>query len=206
MPNVRGRRVVIVGDSLSAAAGAPGGELAAELRAAGATVLVNARVGRSAHSFYAAEASQLDDIVQFQPELAIVWLGTNDCGQRPSVIAQRMAQLRDDLGELGAEVWAFGPAQLPARLAGCRPAVVSTMATVFGPRFIDTAALEGTKMVGRTADGVHFTRAGARALGERMASAFLDADVGGRLLVELGLALGLVLGALALRGGGAVGV
>lgn len=182
MPPVRGLRIVIVGDSLSASAHAPGRVLGDRLAADGATVTVNARVGRSANNFYGREdwRQQLQQIAAAKPDVAIVVLGTNDIGLTMSVDQQRMAQLRDALRAAGADVYAFGPPAFPpgSRLEAGQPQVVAMMRGVFGAdRFLDltptTRDLVGSKH--RTSDQVHFTAAGGDVAGQRMADQFRQA-------------------------------
>lgn len=190
MPSVRGKKVLILGDSLSAAAAAPGGQLAAHLQAAGGDVRVNAKVGRSAISFHRepTHAAQLGEIHAWDPDLVVVALGTNDIGYAAGANRAAMIQVRDQLGRGGADVWAFGP---PSFAPGARDGgdeVAATMKDVFGARFLDarplTADLTGT--LHRSADRIHFTTAGGKLAGQRMAARFVDAG-GARL--GLGVAL-----------------
>lgn len=172
---------MVVGDSLSAGPHTPGQVLADRLAAQGATVAVNARVGRSANNFYGREdwRAQLAQIAAGHPDVAIVVLGTNDIGLAMSVDAQRMTQLRDALAAAGADVYAFGPPAFPpgTRLVPGQPQVVQMMRGVFADRFIDltpiTADLVTSKH--RTGDQVHFTAAGGDIAGQRMADQFLQA-------------------------------
>ncbi|MCC7024613.1 MAG: SGNH/GDSL hydrolase family protein [Thermomicrobiales bacterium] len=180
---IRGQRVVIVGDSLSAGPHTPGQVLADRLAAAGADVRVNARVGRSANNFYGREdwRGQLQQIAATHPDVAIVVLGTNDIGLSMTVDAQRMTQLRDALAGAGADVYAFGPPTFPpgTRLVAGQPQVVRMMRDVFGgDRFIDLTPLTADLVTSqhRTGDQVHFTAAGGDVAGQRMADAFLRAS------------------------------
>lgn len=178
MPDVRGKRVLIFGDSLSAGTVSPGAVLAQHLNASGATVRVDARVGRSAYNFYGREdvRARLEAARAFDPDIVIVVLGTNDIGLSMKVDGQRMTQLRDELRQTAEEVWAFGPPSFPASGPGSTqhagaPAVVAMMRSVFGRRFIDLRPASADLVdvgTSRTSDGVHFTGAGARTLGERM--------------------------------------
>lgn len=180
MPPINGLRIVIVGDSLSAGPHTPGQVLADQLSVRGATVTVNARVGRSANNFYGREdwRAQLQQIASARPDVAIVVLGTNDIGLSMAVDGQRMTQLRDALAGAGADVYAFGPPAFPpgSRLVAGQPAVVAMMRGVFGARFHDltprTADLVTTKY--RTGDQVHFTAAGGDVAGQRMAQTMID--------------------------------
>ncbi len=204
MPDVSGKRILIVGDSLSASSAAPGGILAARLRGAGATVTVDAIVGRSARSFYAAAdaAARVTAAWDVRPDLVIVSLGTNDIVVGAATDQASMQRLHDDLEKGGAQVWAFGPPAFAAghRLEAGEPQVVSMMRGVFGDRFIDTRPLS-SDLVGtnqRTADGIHFPASSAKVLGERMAQRFLDAGAGG-LPIGWGILAASVIGYLLLR-------
>ncbi len=192
MPEVSNRRVFILGDSMSSGASSPGGVLAKQLTAAGATVKVNAKVGRSAWNFYGSEdaAAQLAAASAWRPHLAIVQLGTNDIGLSLSVDRNRMIQLRDDLARGGADVWALGP---PAFAAGVSEAhgvdaVAAMMKDVFGSRFIDMRSMTKdllTTSQGRATDGVHFTADGGGIAGRRAASAFMNANDAGITLLAV---------------------
>ena len=185
MPDVRGLRVLVFGDSLSAGQFSPGAVMAQKLGAAGATVKVDALVGRSANNFFGREnaAAHFADAKAFDPDLVIVELGTNDIGLSMTVDQTKMTQLRDGLARTGAEIWAFGPPQFPSKTfqAGA-PAVVSMMRSVFGSRFIDLRPETSDLLVvrkDRTADGIHFTAAGGATLGARMAARFQHASESG---------------------------
>lgn len=182
MPDVTGKRVVIVGDSLSSAATAPGGVMAQALREHGATVTVNAKVGRSARSLYSSEGGSFGGIPT-AGEIAIVVMGTNDIVVGAAPDKASMQRLRAELGAGGAEVWAFGPPAFAAghRLESGEPAIVNMMRGVFGARFIDLRPLS-SDLVGsgqRTSDGIHFPASSGKVLGERMAKRFLEEGTGG---------------------------
>lgn len=194
MPDVSGKRVFILGDSLSSGSSSPGGVLARELTLAGAKVQINAKVGRSAWNFYGREdaAGQLADALAFGPDLVIVELGTNDIGLGMAADRVRMIQIRDAMATKGAKVWGIGPpafdrtgsAQLDVDL------VTAMMGDVFSPRFLNWQALTSdmTTSPMRTSDGVHFTAQGAELAGKRLAREFLSAHEGGGAgLVTLGL-------------------
>jgi len=189
MPDVRGKRIVVFGDSLSSGAGSPGAEMAAALQAGGAAVQVNARIGRSAHNFWTREdtATQLAAIQAFRPNLVIVELGTNDIGLAMSVDRAQMQKLRTALAANGAEVWAFGPPAFRPELGLDSGAaeVVTMMLSVFGNRFIDLRRSTRDMLTaerGRAADGVHFTSAGGEQLGKRMADQLVDATSSNALI------------------------
>lgn len=189
--NIRGERILILGDSLSAlppytttkptivdlapgtTATSPGGVLGKQLLAQGAqAVRVNARVGRSAISFINLEnglAQIASDIAAFRPTKVIVFLGTNDIdrGVTPDALARTttaMRGIRDAFKLARAEVVALGPPSYKqARYTDGAPAVLATMQNVFGAdRVLDLQPLVPDAQ--RTTDGVHFTPAGAQAL------------------------------------------
>lgn len=204
MPGVKGKRVVVFGDSLSADPSSPGGVFAARLRASGADVMVDARVGRSAINFYDREdvGAHLAAIRAFAPQLVIVELGTNDLGRDPARDLDAFARLRVDLGQGGAPVWAFGPPTFPSVGKGSEngpavPAVWGTMKAVFGDKLLDLRPLTRDRVPagtnGRTGDGVHFTAAGGKIVGERMADVFLSAGSGGVLIALAVLAAAAIL-------------
>lgn len=186
--NVRGERILILGDSLSAlppytttqptivdllpgtTATSPGGLLGKQLLANGAqAVRVNARVGRSAISFINLEngLSQIaSDISQFRPTKVVVFLGTNDIdrGLTADALARTsaaMRAIRDAFKLARAEVVAIGPPSYDnAKYAAGAPTMLATMQNVFGTdRTLDLQPI--TPMAQRTSDGVHFTAAGA---------------------------------------------
>lgn len=177
--NVRGRRVLVLGDSLSASSSAPGGVLGKYIRNAGAAdVRVNGKVSRSAVNFFAGTNGEngalvLANEVALRPDVVIVWLGTNDLGLSASVDAAAFARIRDAFRAIGAEVWSIGP---PAFATSTRTVqavtVYGTLSSVFGAdRVLDSRPL--TADVQRTADGVHFPAASAATVGARLAAALL---------------------------------
>lgn len=196
MPNVAGKRVVIFGDSLSEGAGSPGAALGAQLGKAGATVLINARIGRSANNFYGREdvAGQLASIAAFHPDIAIVELGTNDLGLNLTVDGQRMSAIRDALaGPRKIPVYGFGPPAFPDASSNAQAIdVVNMMRAAFGSRFLDLRSITSdilSTATGRAGDGVHFTSVGGAVVGGRMAQTFLAADSGNAasLIVAFGI-------------------
>lgn len=184
MPAVRGKKVLIFGDSLSSGSISPGGVLGRELSAAGATVKINAKVGRSAWNFYGREdhAAQLAAIRAWEPDLVIVMLGTNDIGLSLDADRDKMFDLRNSLAHGGdTEVWGIGPPSFASkeRQEGA-DAVTAMMRPIFsGDGFIDWRALSHDQTTtGRTSDQVHFTAAGAEVAGKRLAKQFLEAGGG----------------------------
>jgi len=189
--NIRGERILILGDSLSAlspytttkptivdllpgtAATSPGGLLGKLLLAQGAqAVRVNARIGRSAISFINGEnglAQVASDIAAFRPTKTIVFLGTNDIDRGVSADALArttiaMRQIRDAFMYAGVDVVALGPPSYRnGKYSAGAPAMLATMQNVFGTdRVLDLQPL--VPKAERSTDGVHFTAAGAQAL------------------------------------------
>lgn len=146
---------------------------------AGAIVQINARVGRSAHNFWGREdaAAQLAAIRAFDPDLAIVELGTNDLGLSMTVDRQQMLKIRDALADTGAAVYAFGPPSFASSTSSDQAVdVISMMSSVFGSRLVDLRPLtRDLTTTGRTGDGVHFTAVGGAVVGKRMADSFMSA-------------------------------
>lgn len=189
--NIRGERILILGDSLSAlppyttakativdllpgsSASSPGGVLGKQLLANGAqAVRVNARVGRSAISFINLEnglAQIASDISGFRPTKVIVFLGTNDIdrGTTPDALLRTttaLRSIRDAFTRVGAEVFALGPPSYHnGKYTTGAPAVLATMQNVFGAdHVLDLQPIVPTAE--RTTDGIHFTAAGAQAI------------------------------------------
>jgi lysophospholipase L1-like esterase len=195
--NIRGERILIFGDSLShvgpdagpaivditsSVTSSPGGILARDLLMGGAqAVRVNAKVGRSAKSFWGAESGTsltARDQSEFRPTKVIIWLGTNDIdrGLTPDALmatATAMTQIRDAYRSMGAEVYAFGPPSYSnIHYNSAAPAMLDTVRGVFGAdRTLDIREL--TTDAPRTSDGVHFTTAGAKLVGSRLAQALI---------------------------------
>jgi lysophospholipase L1-like esterase len=180
--NVNGKKILILGDSLSASASAPGGVLGAQLRAAGGIVRVNGRVSRSAENFFSGKngedgAQVLAAEASYRPDIVVVMLGTNDMGLNPSADALGFQRIASAFPQ--AQRWAIGPPAF-ARADYTREAAVVyvTLASVFGAdRVIDWRGLSVDQVAApaRSGDGVHFTSAGARVAGERLAAAVLAA-------------------------------
>lgn len=171
--DVAGHRILLFGDSLSAGAATPGTRALDWLTRAGAAATrVDARVGRSAHNFYAREdhAALLRADVAWRPTIVVVWLGTNDIGLNLEVDEARLAAIRDTFA--GARVVALTPPLFPAvpRLRDGRDDVVAMIRRTF-PEVIDVGPL--TPVQGRSSDGIHFTAAGAELLSVQIARALL---------------------------------
>jgi lysophospholipase L1-like esterase len=173
----QGKRVAILGDSLSASASSPGGRLAAELEELGAVVLVRAQVGRSAYNFYGREdaEAELRGLTGWQPELVIVQLGTNDLGIGAPGSRAHWQRLGADLA--GQHVMVLGAPSFPGRadLARRLPELYALQETTFPGQVIDSRPLTSAR--GRSNDGVHFTAQGAAELGHAWREA-LEAELG----------------------------
>ena len=198
MPAVRGKRVLIFGDSLSSGESSPGDSMGRVLSATGATVHVNARIGRSANNFWGREdvIEQIGECRAFRPQVAIIQLGTNDLGLNMTVDREQMTKLRDALTIDGTVVYAFGPPTFPDQASNEQAKdVVDMMSSVFGNRFIDLRPMTRdmlTAAAGRAQDGVHFSSKGGKVLGDRMAQSFMSADSGGNASLVLALGLGIL--------------
>lgn len=180
----RGRTILIIGDSLSAAASAPGGVLAAELRRRGAAeVRVDAQVGRSAVNLWTGTNGETGASIAAEanrrPDIAVIFLGTNDAASGVAAAADE-AGFRRIVGSFapGTAWWAVGPPAFPQRpdIEARAVPVYATLARVFGAaQVLDARPL--TPAAGRTRDGVHFTRAGAKTFGQAIAAALAPETV-----------------------------
>lgn len=174
---------VTANDSNVALSSAPGAVLAASLRdgthgAHALAVRINARVGRSARSFMTSEdhTALIANDLLFHPTKVIVMLGTNDIdrGVTPAALEltkEAMRQIRDAYRGMGADVIAIGPPSYPsAHYAAGAPAMLAAIREVFGAEnTLDAQPL--TVDAQRANDGVHFTKAGAIPVGDRLAIA-----------------------------------
>lgn len=220
---VAGERILILGDSLShhgldsaspvwdvnvgsaRASGAPGDLLASMLLEAGAqAVRVNAKVGRSAISFWSNEPG--DQLVAsdatWRPSRVIVMLGTNDTGRDLGKTEEAMTRIRDAYRNMGAEVYAIGPMTYVGRGATLNvPAarVYEVMQRVFGASRTIDARPYTTEFLGtRAADGIHFTAQSAAALAQRLLPEVQNIDsliarMQRRPLVSMGIGFGVVM-------------
>jgi lysophospholipase L1-like esterase len=203
--SVDGQRVLVFGDSLShpgpdagpstfdvreadpmfAQSSAPGAVLAASLLRGVNThgqkaraARIDARVGRSARSFFGREDAQalLASDADFRPTKVIVMLGTNDIdagtsGAALDLTKDALRKIRDAYRGMGAEVVAIGPPTYPNDhyTQGAAP-MLAALRDVFGAdRVLDIRSL--TPGASRTKDGIHFTQAGAALVGPRLAQA-----------------------------------
>ena len=136
--SVDGKRILILGDSLSMLPNTPGGHLARRLADSGAIVEVNAIGGRYAGSFLKGTncdnggpggakrcdpgpgADQLaTTIAGFDPDVAIIMLGTNDlcnvsAGGSEKSQLDAMSKIIKQLGEAGVKVVGVGPPAFPS--------------------------------------------------------------------------------------------
>lgn len=200
--DVRGKRVLVFGDSLThrggradpdgvpalpgvARSGSPGDLLASHLLAAGAgAVRINGRVSRSAINLWRSNngedgAAVVAAEAAARPDIVIVFLGTNDLGMNATADAAAFGRIAAAFR--GAQVWAVGPpAFARADLNAQAAVVVRTLQGVFGAhRVIDLRPLTADIVVpaqGRAGDGVHFATAGAAKTAQRLAAAFAAAD------------------------------
>ena len=225
--DVKGQRVLIFGDSLTARSGAsvqvdvtegidrrsssPGDLLASQLLAAGAAAArINARVGRSAWNFWQREeaAKLIAADLAWQPTIVFVMLGTNDIGLNLTKDRQALERIRDAYATSGAQLVGIGPPAFSVeRLVEGSPGVVAMHRKVFGPdRVVDARPLSRDLLEapGRAGDHVHFTAAGAAALAPRLAAAIAGLPAAprkGAPWKPLGIGFGLTLGLGALIGG-----
>lgn len=188
--DLRGRRVFVLGDSLSSRTnaqtydasaikltGSPGDFLATRLRGAGAAaVRVNAKSGRSAISLFSKENGNaiLTEVAAFKPDLIIVFLGTNDIGYPANSDGTAFARIRNAFPYVNFVV--LGPPQFVGvranELNTGAEAVYNTLRSVFGRGAsgayiaIDTRPL--TPTTGRAGDGIHFASSGAKAFAEQL--------------------------------------
>lgn len=174
---IKGRRILIIGDSLSYPgqivtnltepttknAAAPGAVLASLLLELGASaVRINAKVGRSAYNFFKSEQGDtlLAQDAAGNPDVVLVFLGTNDKSLNTTEDKKAFERIASAFPK--ADVWGIGPPQA----SGYDP-VFATMQAVFGRKLIDSRPyLEGAT---KASDGVHFQQAGAQLLAERLA-------------------------------------
>ncbi len=190
-----GKRVFVLGDSLSLYSKTPGGAFADALRAHGAQVTLNAKSGRSAASFFVGEDGRGILAAAGKPDIIYVLLGTNDIWMSNlQADARYMARIRDAFP--ASEVWAIGPPSFanPQTATGAAR-VVAMMKSVF-PNFIDLRPL--TPSTGRSPDGVHFTSAGGVELGKRLA-AVAASSRGSLLPILAAVAVGVALWYVATR-------
>lgn len=200
--DVRGKRVLVFGDSLThrggradpdgvpaqpsvARGGSPGDLLASHLLAAGAgAVRINGRVSRSAVNFWKGNngengAAVIAAEAAARPDIVIVFLGTNDLGMNAAADAAAFRRIAASFP--GAQLWAVGPpAFARADLNAQAGPVYQTLAQVFGAhRLVDLRPLTAdivTAGQGRAGDGVHFATAGAQKAAQRLAAALLGMD------------------------------
>jgi lysophospholipase L1-like esterase len=205
-------RILVFGDSLSHRGGndapaqveviegvnrngSPGDLLASHLLAMGAAACrLDARVGRSAWSFYIREdaAKMLAADNAWNPTHVIIMLGTNDVGLSLERSREKHIALRRAFP--GARVIAIGPPSFPEpeRDADTAP-VVAMLRDVHGAGFIDSRRLTPEGRENRSGDGIHFNGPGAKAYARSLSEAVagkLDNDsVWVAVLIALGAAI-----------------
>jgi lysophospholipase L1-like esterase len=200
--NVSGKRVLIFGDSMShhgldsapdavdvtdastTRSASPGDLLASHLLNAGAaSVRINAKVGRSAYSFFNAEQGDaiLAQEIARKPDIVFVILGTNDMLRDQQLDAAAMTKIRRAFADAGADVWCVGPPSFSDSLQttsgmtynDAAQATVTMERQVFGTdRFIDARGMTTdilTSDQGRAKDLLHFTPSGAQKWAARLA-------------------------------------
>lgn len=167
--DVRGKNVIVFGDSLSTRWGkgshqkalrvtetdttrpsSPGDYFASWLVRAGAhSVILNAKGGRSAYTFFSSTVEdgpgQLRTLVATSPDIVFIILGTNDAYFKPSMMGvseQRLRKIVSAFKKAGAEVWIVGPPYLPGEGTKTIPTqVIAYEKRVAGRRFIDMRPL-----------------------------------------------------------------
>ena len=172
--DVAQKLVLIIGDSLSASTTSPGAYLAAALRAKGAMVRINAKVGRSARSFLNLEdgAKQMAREIENRPDIVILVLGTNDLVLSPTKTQEAFQTIRDTFRAHGIPVIMIGPPSFADSVKSegksfneLAKNIVVAGWYIFQPHFIDarpmTADIVKTSQ-GRAGDLIHFTKTGAQ--------------------------------------------
>lgn len=190
---IQGQRFLIIGDSLthhgadaapqiwdvnqgsSRQSNAPGDLLASMLYERGAVVRTDAKVGRSANSFWNSEpaADLIASDLQFAPNVVIVFLGTNDLGLTMSIDQGAMAKIRDAFkGIPGIQIWAVGPPAFANVVYQQQADDIYTMlVNVFGADHV-VDARQLTTTMNRASDGVHFSTNGAQDFANKLLLAF----------------------------------
>lgn len=184
---VRGRRILVLGDSLSMPTpGTPGYALGESLVAnhGARSIKFNAKVGRSARSFMESEngKGQLRAASQ-NVDAAIVMLGTNDAASGGDDIRSFRAIGRV-LAELNIPFVVIGPPAFSpdaetlgksrAKMAPRAQRLGVLLKDEFGSRFVDAVPYSSdilTTGEGRSRDLIHFSREGAQVFGSRLAGA-----------------------------------
>ena len=157
----KGKKILFLGDSISAGKGTAGGQLVALLRAAGAEVTVNALGGRSAASFVRGSRGlkepekgllQLADAVNDGIDTAIIFLGTNDLaglavGNTKEQTIKPFRAIVTQLRTAGVEVYGIGAPHYEKRpdLVDYEDGLREELEDVYGRgRFIDAGPLTGS--------------------------------------------------------------
>ncbi len=196
---ILGKRILIFGDSLthhghdsdppgaevtqgSDRSAGPGDLLGSHLLELGAAaVRLDAKVGRSAYNFFRVEDAT--DLLKadnaWNPDIVIVFLGTNDIGLSMTKDAESMEKIRSSFANSGAEVWAIGPPSFAkaSRMDGTKE-VVDMLDQVFGSNRVIDARPITTDLISsayRTSDGVHFKSNGSKLFASRLARSLEEA-------------------------------
>jgi lysophospholipase L1-like esterase len=184
------KRILIVGDSMSADAQSPGAYLAAQLKDRGAAATsIDAKVGRSAVSYLSLEnGAQVlaNEIKSFKPDIGIIVLGTNDLSRSVTKTEAAFTTLRDAFLAYNIPVLFIGPPlfvgsvkdqDLGKSYNELANATIAAAQRVFGLGFIDARPMTTdllTTAQGRAGDLVHFTSKAAQIWGTRMADAIFS--------------------------------
>lgn len=202
--DVAGKKILLVGDSLSVGAASPGGVLATALTEAGARVRVLAEEGLSAPSLVKTGISTLAAELSRGPTLVIFFLGTNDVGIAQSTDEAAFTSLAQLVEGAGAVAVAVGPPSFPLSaknssgksMADGSILVYESLKKVFGVKLLSSREMTAdilTTEQGRASDGIHFSTEGASLFGQRLAAALLRAETKRNLFGPL-LLVGVLLG------------
>ncbi len=155
-----GKRILLLGDSLSVGKGSLGGQLAQRLTEAGATVTVNALGGRSSNSFVSGSgphepdgkgAGQLELELADGVDAAVILLGTNNLAglavKNPIKATKKsFDQIVSQLLSAGVEVYGIGSPHYEKRpeFGPFEEQLADTLEGVYGAgHFIDARPLTG---------------------------------------------------------------
>lgn len=195
--DLRGKRVLLIGDSLSVATpGTPGWDLGERLvtRNGASAVRINAKGGRSARNFFKSEkgSAQLQEY-RGAVDAALVMLGTNDAASGNGV--EFFQRLDEELRRLGISAVFIGPPSFApdARGGGGKGLLMQEAAQklsillrgAFPGRFLDAMPLSADLVAPpfRRADRIHFTpppkpepgeKSGAAIFADRLSDALLS--------------------------------
>jgi hypothetical protein len=164
-----GRRVLLLGDSLSLDGG-PIDVFRRTAEARGAEFRILARKGRTVVSAPRKLGWANHDVV-------VVALGTNDHGHSTGMVERSAEALLEAAGRVARErvIWVGPPAVLDGAMDYQLQRVDRALHRVVGDRdyFSLRVVTEGMSRDGRTRDGVHFTRDGSRWVADGISSVLL---------------------------------